>query len=136
MPKFPKGINKKQRFISRIKERAKYADKNNNKIKHDTSSESKTDSEIIFAKSNTLKSKESIKSKKSNKNAKIDTLILVVHGGNVTCTDTSKINDFSNFKSTMNNVIKSHYGNLYGSFAFRLVACEPICKNSLLNLAS
>ena len=137
LPKYAKGTNKKQRFISRIKERAKYADKNNSKAKQETSIESsKTDHEKFFVKTNTLESRDSVKSKKSNKRAQIDTLILVVHGGNVTCTDTSKINDFSNFKSTMTYVIKAHYGHMYGRFAFRLVACEPICKSSLLNLAA
>lgn len=66
----------------------------------------------------------------------IDTLILVVHGGNVTCTDTSKKSDFSNFKATMQSVIKGNYHGFESRIAYRLVACEPICKEALLRLTS
>jgi hypothetical protein len=55
--------------------------------------------------------------------------------GNVTCTDTSKMSDFSNFKSTMESIIKSNYSNLYGRIAYRLVKCEPICKEALIKLS-
>lgn len=133
-----KTPNKKQRFITRIKERARQADKNNKKI---TTNETKIDIEPQPQQqrqsSIKIQSKGSIKSKQSLPAAgQIDTLILVVHGGNVTCTDTSKSNDFCNFKSTMTNVIQSNYSHLLGRFAFRLVACESICKQALVNLAA
>jgi len=73
---------------------------------------------------------------KQIKSNQIDTLILVVHGGNVTCTDTSKKSDFSNFKSNMETIMKTNYSNLYGRIAMRLVACEPICKEALFKVAA
>ena len=66
----------------------------------------------------------------------VDTLILVVHGGNITCTDTSKKSDFINFKSTMESVIKQHYYELSEQIAYRLVSCDSICKEALINLSS
>lgn len=66
----------------------------------------------------------------------IDTLVMVVHGGNVTCTDTSKKADFVNFKATMDSVAKEHYKDLMDHIAYRLVPCEPVCKESLLRLAN
>lgn len=66
----------------------------------------------------------------------IDTLVLVVHGGNVTCTDTSKASDFANFKSTMELMIKSSYSNLYGRIAYRLVKCDQMCKDALIKLSA
>ena len=66
----------------------------------------------------------------------IDTLVLVVHGGNVTCTDTSKKADFVNFKATMDSVVKEHYKDFMDHIAYRLVPCDPVCKDSLLRLAN
>lgn len=86
-----------------------------------------------------ISTKESLQSKLSNRNQgtqnPIDTLILVVHGGNVTCTDTSKKSDFFNFKSTMQTVTKEHYSDLDEHIAYRLVSCEAVCKEALLKLA-
>jgi hypothetical protein len=58
------------------------------------------------------------------------------HVGNITCTDTSKKSDFSNFKSTMETVMKSQYKHICGSIAYRLVVCESICKEALMKLAA
>lgn len=69
-------------------------------------------------------------------NVKNDILMLIVHGGNVTCTDTSKQNDFSNFKTTMETVIKTHYSQFNGRIAFRLVSCDSIIKDCLLELSA
>ena len=77
----------------------------------------------------------SLISYKVKSKCKFDTLILVVHGGNVTCTDTSKQNDFSIFKSTMESVIKDNYGHIFNKIAFRLVSCNPICQDALLKLS-
>ena len=60
----------------------------------------------------------------------------MVHGGNVTCTDTSKKADFAHFKATMDSVIRENYGDFRDHIAYRLVPCEPVCKESLLRLAS
>lgn len=68
--------------------------------------------------------------------SKIETLILIVHGGNVTCTDTSKSSDFMHFKSTMESLIKLHYSSCSDLIAYRLVACEQICKESLITLST
>lgn len=76
-------------------------------------------------------------SKQSNVvNTKIETLILVVHGGNVTCTDTSKSSDFMHFKSTMEALVKAQYSNFNERIAYRLVSCESICKEALIMLST
>jgi len=77
----------------------------------------------------------------SNKNnnhqhSQIDTLVLIAHGGNITCTDTSKKSDFLNFKSTIDSVCNQHYPGVNERIAYRLVTLEPICKEALLRLAS
>ena len=148
--KFVKAPNKKQRIINKAKSRPKQSESgglvkssSNDDSNYDSKSSSpntieetskKRTSDLYNSQHHSVNSKSSAKSNKSN--SRIDTLILVVHGGNVTCTDTSKKNDFSNFKSTMNAVINAHYGHLCGRFAFRLVACEQICKNSLISIAA
>ena len=67
--------------------------------------------------------------------SRVDTLIIVVHGGNVTCTDTSKQSDFINFKTTLETIMRANYGG--GSrIAYRLVACGQICKEALIKLAT
>jgi hypothetical protein len=66
----------------------------------------------------------------------VDVLIIVVHGGNVTCTDTSKQSDFINFKTTLDNIIKANHGGSSTRVAYRLITCEPICKDALIKLAT
>ena len=52
------------------------------------------------------------------------------------CTDTSKKSDFSNFKSTFDTIMKSHYPNQHQKIAFRLIPCESICKQALIKVSS
>jgi hypothetical protein len=75
-------------------------------------------------------------SKTPSQNGGVDVLLIVVHGGNVTCTDTSKQSDFINFKTTLDNIIKTNNGGFASRVAFRLVTCEPICKDALIKLAT
>ena len=71
-----------------------------------------------------------------NNLCKIDTLILVVHGGNITCTDASKTTDFQHLKSTMESLVRIHYSGFSERIAYRLVACESICKEALVTLST
>jgi hypothetical protein len=66
----------------------------------------------------------------------VEILIIVVHGGNVTCTDMSKQSDFTNFRTTMDRVIRANHEGFSSRIAYRLVACEPICKDALIKLAT
>lgn len=73
----------------------------------------------------------------SSKNYNLKTILSQqIIKGNVTCTDTSKQSDFSNFKSSMESVIKSNYPHLQGRIAYRLVTCDSICKDALVKLAA
>lgn len=67
---------------------------------------------------------------------RIDTLVLVAHGGNVTCTDTLKASDLANFKSTMESVAKKSHESLFNRMAYRLVPCESICHEALQKLST
>lgn len=71
-----------------------------------------------------------------NNLSKIDTLVLVVHGGNITCTDASKSTDFIHFKSTIESMVRNNYSNFSDRIAYRLVSCDPICKESLMMLST
>jgi hypothetical protein len=66
----------------------------------------------------------------------VDTLILVVHGGNVMSITNSITNDFSNLKTTFDKVIQLYYGHAKGRIEYRLVTCEDICREALLELSS
>lgn len=76
-----------------------------------------------------------LSNKSANGKSKTDTLILVVHGGNVTCTDTLKASDLANFKSTVDSVMKKNYERQVNKIAYRLVPCESICQEALANLS-
>lgn len=71
-----------------------------------------------------------------NDRSRIDTLVLVAHGGNVTCTDTLKASDLANFKSTMESVAKKSHEALFNRMAYRLVPCESICHEALQKLST
>ncbi len=118
----------KEQVIRLSNDQRRFIGDNNNAISSSSSSSS----------SNNLSEKvdKIFPSLKQTKPNQIDTLILVVHGGNVTCTDTSKKSDFSNFKANMETIIKTNFSNLNGRIAMRLVACEPICKDALFKLAA
>ncbi|CAF0833193.1 unnamed protein product [Brachionus calyciflorus] len=113
---FNKKTNSKEEKIKFFK------NKNSKLSSSSTSSSNKSDT------NSNLRSQKSI--------TKIDTLIFVVHGGNVTCTDTSKQSDFLNFKSTMESVIKANYSQYYGRIGYRLISCDSICKDALLKLSA
>ena len=71
----------------------------------------------------------------SQQTCTINTLIFVVHGGNVTCADTSAMSDFANFKLTMETIIRNNYQSMYDRITFRLVKCDSICKDALQKLS-
>lgn len=70
----------------------------------------------------------------------INTLMIVLHGGNVLDVGnevtSSKLLDINTFHSTLNSVIGQHYTHLTNRIAVRLVPCPPICLDSLLVLSS
>lgn len=96
----------------------------------------KTAQQVKTATMNSQMSKSSSQSSSANSGCKVDVLMIVVHGGNVTCTDTSKQSDFANFRTTLDTVIKANHSSLLNRVAYRLVTCEPICREALIKLAA
>nr|XP_039255397.1 membrane-associated phosphatidylinositol transfer protein 2-like isoform X1 [Styela clava]XP_039255473.1 membrane-associated phosphatidylinositol transfer protein 2-like isoform X1 [Styela clava] len=76
---------------------------------------------------------------------KINTLFLVLHGGNPVDSSpdgagssSTKQADVGTLSSTFDSVVASHYKTAMGRFAFRLVSCPPVCVeacNALKNLS-
>ncbi|CAF0717992.1 unnamed protein product [Brachionus calyciflorus] len=67
-------------------------------------------------------------------NQSSDTLILIAHAGNVTCTEISSESDLIKFKSTM-NMVRENYPQCNNRIYYRLVNCDQICKEALLQLS-
>lgn len=102
---------------------------------HTPQVKSELDRVIQRSKEPKLSNSGSFKSQR-NERPRIDTLVLVAHGGNVTCTDTLKASDLANFKSTMESVAKKNHESLFSRMAYRLVPCESICHEALQKLSA
>jgi hypothetical protein len=136
----PNKASRKRRLLMFKKAKSQTSNNNNNNNNKPDASQIKIENNINHY--SKVKFDLNLSQKPShyiNDNSKIsssiDLLMIVVHGGNVTCTDTSKQSDFTNFKTTLENLLKMNYSQFLNRIAYRLVACEPICKDALIKLA-